>query len=99
MISSIKGGMQAEGVWKQDPGANIWVQEGWEYGVEKVDNEKLRIFFRLSNVVKVMKSRLENSIGMGVTEIGVNTRNWVDLAQDRDYWMALVIATLSLRIS
>ena len=23
-------------------------------------------------------------------EIGINTRNWVDLTQDRDYWRALV---------
>ena len=27
---------------------------------------------------------------MDVKEIGINTRNWVDLAQDRDYWRALV---------
>ena len=28
-------------------------------------------------------------------EIGVNTRHWVDSAQDRDYWIALVNAALS----
>ena len=22
-------------IWKQDPEANIWAQEGWEWGVEK----------------------------------------------------------------
>ena len=27
MVSYIKGGMQAKGIWKQDPEANIWVQE------------------------------------------------------------------------
>ena len=31
----IKWGMQAKGIWKQDPEANIWTQEGWEWEVEK----------------------------------------------------------------
>ena len=31
-------------------------------------------------------------------EIGVNAGNWVDLAQDRDYWKALVNAALKLRV-
>jgi hypothetical protein len=32
-------------------------------------------------------------------EIDINTRNWVDLAQDRNYWKALVNAALNLRVS
>ena len=35
MVSYIKGGIQAKGVWKQDREANIWAQEGWEWGVVK----------------------------------------------------------------
>ena len=35
MVPYIKGGIQAKGIWKQDPEANIWAQEGWEWGVEK----------------------------------------------------------------
>ena len=31
-------------------------------------------------------------------EIVVNTRNWVDFAQDRDYWRALVNAALNLQV-
>ena len=31
-------------------------------------------------------------------EIGINTRNWVDSAQDTDYWRALVNAALNLRV-
>ena len=31
-------------------------------------------------------------------EIGVNVGNWVDSAQDRDYWKALVNAALNLRV-
>ena len=36
---------------------------------------------------------------MDVKEIGINTRNWVDSAQDRDYRRALVNAALNLRVS
>ena len=31
-----------------------------------------------------------NNIRMDLREIGINTRNWVDSTQDRDYWRALV---------
>ena len=40
--------------------------------------------------------RGEDNIRMNLKEIGVITRNWVDSAQDRDYWRALVNATLNL---
>ena len=36
------------------------------------------------------KRRWEDSIIMDLQEIGINTRTWVDSAQDRDYWRALV---------
>ena len=35
---------------------------------------------------------------MDLEEIGINAGNWVDLAQDRDYWRALVNAALYLRV-
>ena len=38
---------------------------------------------------KMPKRRWEDKIRMGLEEIGVNARNWVDSAQDRDYWRAL----------
>ena len=43
-------------------------------------------------------SRWDDSIRMDLKEIGVSTRNWVDLAQDRDYWRALVNAAFSVRL-
>ena len=40
------------------------------------------------------RRRWEENIRMNLKKIGINTRNWVDLAQDRNYWRALVNATL-----
>ena len=44
------------------------------------------------------RRRLEDNIRMDPKEIGINTRNWVDSAQDGDYWRALVNAALNLRV-
>ena len=44
------------------------------------------------------RRRLEDNIGMELKEVGIITMNWVDLAQDREYWRALVNAALNLRI-
>ena len=33
---------------------------------------------------------------MDLKEIGINTRNWVDSAKDRDYWRVLVNVALNL---
>ena len=42
--------------------------------------------------------RWEDNIRMDIKETGIITRNWVDLAQDKDYWRARVNATLNLRV-
>ena len=36
---------------------------------------------------------------MDLEEIYVNAGNWVDSAQDRNYWRALVNAALNLRVA
>ena len=36
---------------------------------------------------------------MNPKEMGISTRNWIDSAQDRDYWGALVNAALNLQVS
>ena len=41
--------------------------------------------------------RWEDNIRMDLKEIGINVGNWVDSAQDKDYWRALVNAALILR--
>ena len=42
--------------------------------------------------------RWEDNIRMDLEEISVNAGNWVDSAQDRDYWRALVNAAFNLRV-
>ena len=36
-------------------------------------------------------------MGINLEEIGINAGNWFDLAQDRNYWRALVNAALNVR--
>ena len=42
--------------------------------------------------------RWEDNIRMDLEEIGINAGNWVDSAQDRNYWRALVNAALNVRV-
>ena len=44
------------------------------------------------------RRRQEDNITMDLEEIGINAGNWVDSAQDRNYWRALVNAALNLRV-
>ena len=40
-----------------------------------------------------------NIIRIDLEEIGINAENWVDSAQDRNYWRALVNVALNLWVS
>jgi len=44
------------------------------------------------------RRRWEDKIRMYLEEICINAGNWLDSAQDRNYWRALVIAALNLRV-
>ena len=44
------------------------------------------------------RRRWEDNIRMNLEEIGINVGNWVDSAQDRDYWTAFTNAALNLRV-
>ena len=44
------------------------------------------------------RRRWEDNIRMNLEEIGINAGNWVDSAQDRDYWRAVVNEALKLRV-
>ena len=44
------------------------------------------------------RRRWEDNNRMDLEEISINAGNWVDSAQDRDYWRALVNAVLNLQV-
>ena len=44
------------------------------------------------------RRRWEDNIKMDLEEIDINAGNWVDSAQDRNYWRVLVNAALNLRV-
>jgi hypothetical protein len=44
------------------------------------------------------RRRWEDNIKMGLSEIEWGGMDWIDLAQDRDQWMALVNTVVNLRV-
>jgi hypothetical protein len=44
------------------------------------------------------RSRWEENIKVDLQEVGSEGMDWIDLAQDRDRWRAVVKAVMSLRI-
>jgi hypothetical protein len=45
------------------------------------------------------RRRWEDNIKMDIREVGCGGMNWIELAQDRDRWRALVNAVTNLRVS
>ena len=67
--------------------------------------EKIRSAFKMLTGKSIGKRSLErprrrweDNIRMNLEEIGINAGNWVDSAQVRNYWRALVNAALNLRV-
>ena len=49
-------------------------------------------------IIIIIRLRWEDYIRKDLKEICINTRNWVDSAQDRNNWRVLVNAALNLRV-
>ena len=47
----------------------------------------------------MLTGRWDDNIRMDLKEVGINTRNQINSAEDRDYWWALVSAILNLQVS
>ena len=65
--------------------------------------EESRIAFKILTGIPTGKRplgrprrRCEDNTRMELKEIGINMRNWVVSAQDRDHWRALVNTALNL---
>jgi hypothetical protein len=44
------------------------------------------------------RSRWEDGVRMDLREIGLGSVDWIQLAQDRDWWRALVNTVINLRV-
>jgi hypothetical protein len=44
------------------------------------------------------RRRWENNIRMNLQEVGCGVMDWIELAQDRDRWRALVNAVMNIRV-
>jgi hypothetical protein len=44
------------------------------------------------------RCRWEDNIKMNLQEVGWGGMDWIDMAQDRDRWQALVSAVMNLRV-
>jgi hypothetical protein len=67
----------------------------------KLHNEELSDLYSLPNIVRMVKSRRmrwEDNIKMDLQEVEGSCGDWMELAQDRDRWRAIVGTVRKLRV-
>ena len=68
----------------------VWRRLRWAGHVRRMEEGSSSLKILTGNKpLRRSKRRWKDNIRMDLKEIGINTRNWVDSAQDRDYWRAL----------
>jgi len=68
---------------------------------KKLHNEELNNLYSSPDILRVIKSRRmrwEDNIRMDLREVGRGCVDWMELAQDRDRWRALVNSVMNLRV-
>jgi hypothetical protein len=69
----------------------VWVERRGVYRVLVGKSEGKRPLGR-------RRRRWDDNIKMGLQEVGCGGMDWIELAQDRDRWRALVNAVMNLRV-
>ena len=80
----------------------VWFSGLWHFvflrWIPEFRRECVTYFFNMEVVLKRPRRRWEDNIKMDLQEVGVGRGDWMELAQDRDRWRALVGTVRDFRV-